>query len=79
MNMNYEENIEELFATFEMMRILDGDRFLPFQAEKLSDSMKKVISATIENRMPFSIETVEGLGTKTPPSLRVHELYRPVV
>ncbi|MGQ0600412.1 MAG: hypothetical protein ACT4QE_01800 [Anaerolineales bacterium] len=54
MQMNYEGNFEELYATFEMARILQSDMFEALNPEKLSQAMKRVVGITIESKMIFS-------------------------
>jgi NAD-dependent SIR2 family protein deacetylase len=64
MRMNYENDIEELFATFEMIRILDGDsdELSDLEPERLTLAMRRAIGATIERRMLFSAYTRSGVG-----------------
>lgn len=60
MKMNYEDDIEELFATFETARILGDKSIGGIEPERLSKAMKRVITATIENKMKFSLGSRNG-------------------
>jgi NAD-dependent SIR2 family protein deacetylase len=52
--MHYHENIEELFATFEMAKILGRlGNLSEDEVNKLPDAMRTVMSATIEERMKY--------------------------
>lgn len=54
--MNYQGNIEDLFATFEMARLLGALGSLEAeQVLSLPDAMREVISTTIELGMPFPV------------------------
>ena len=68
LRMDYENDIEDLFATFEMIRILDGESedFLGFEAEQLTPSMRRAIGATIENTMLFPVETGGSQPVRAP-------------
>lgn len=59
LRMNYEKNIEDLFATFEMARILETDIFGGLNALELTSSMKRVICATIEHNMLYALITTQ--------------------
>lgn len=65
LRMGYEQNIERLFATFEMIRILESeysDAYMDFNVDELSKAMRRVIGLVIERRMLFPVESRSGKG-----------------
>lgn len=63
--MGYHENIEELFGTFEMARILKRfGNFTSNEIDNLVSAIKRVIRITIEQKMKFS--HIQDVGISSP-------------
>lgn len=53
LSMNYETNIEELFSSFEMIRLLGLDLLENLSGEELIETVRRVIGLVIENSITY--------------------------
>jgi hypothetical protein len=67
-NMEYRGNLEELFSSFEMAKVINRLGELPIDSiHRLPDAMRRVIVETIERQMLFSKATQGSLGFQPHP------------